>query len=121
MEYYEFNTFKFFRRYYNLPRSLKLQWCVVSERIGQEEPRLRLGILLENGLYIDVAARCFLSLISCPAVKRTAWAARRISQGDAYCYQAVENGAQIILHKQVIADWYSNSWYTADTPHMRFL
>ena len=124
MEYYEFNTFKFFRHYFNLPKNMKLQWCVVEEMPDRQLKELRLGILLPEstgGKYIDVAQRRMFSQISCGLIYRKAWPARRTAQGDSYCYQTEIYAMKIVRPKHFIADIYRSSWYTNDTPTMSLL
>ena len=45
MEYYKFNTYKFIRRYYNIPVRVRLQWCIVRERT-KDGVEFRLGVAL---------------------------------------------------------------------------
>ena len=71
MEYYKFNTYKFIRRYYNIPGRVRLQWCIVRERT-KDGVEFRLGVaLVGTNKYIDVAMRRFFSCVKCRAVERS--------------------------------------------------
>ena len=124
MEYYEFNTFKFFRRYFNLPKGMKLQWCVIEEMPHRKPKELRLGILLPEytgGKYIDVAQRRMFSQVECGLICRKAWPAKRTLQDDNYLYQTEIYALKIVCTKHFIADIYRSSWYTDDSPSMMLL
>ena len=120
MENHEFNTFKFFRRYYNIPRNIKLQWCVVEEIVDGQMPEYELGVLLYDAgrKYVSVPQRRMFSQVSCGLVKRTAWPAVRSSEGNNYRYRVPGTNLCVIRSKAFIADIYASSWYTDDTPRM---
>lgn len=120
METYQYNTFKFFRQYFNLPRNMVLEWCIIKESTPKQT-ELRLGIALKGtDLYIDVAMRRFFSLIDCPAIQRCYFPARRICQKDEYQYQN-PGGWVISKPKNYIRSIYSSSWYNKDLLHTTLL
>lgn len=120
METQQYNTFKFFRQYFNLPRSIALQWCVVEEA-SPRETEFRLGIALKGtDLYIDVAMRRFFSRIDCPAIRRSYCLAKRVSKKDCYEYRP-SNGQILSKPKHYIRDIYSSSWYDKEFLNQSFL
>lgn len=114
METQQYNTFKFIRRYFNLPSKTPLEWCIVMEttRSGSE---CRLGIKLKGTRhYIDVAMRRFLSEIDIPLIGRTCHSAKRIDRKDGYEYRS-EEGLILRKPKHYIRDIYASSWYDRET------
>lgn len=43
----KYNSFCFFRAYFNIPKRIKLAWCVVKEYTKVEGVRISLGIALK--------------------------------------------------------------------------
>ena len=114
MDIWQYNTFKFFRQYFNLPRSIALQWCIVKESTPKGT-EFRLGVALKGTeLYIDVAMRRFFSRIDCPAIQRACFPAERIDKKDRYEYRS-SDGWVISKPKRYIWDIYTSSWYDVDT------
>lgn len=114
MEYYEFNTYKFIRRYYNIPKRVRLQWCIVRERT-KDGVEFRLGVaLVGTNKYIDVAMRRFFSCTKCGSVERSYELAERHPEGDMYVYSAVDILLSISRPVTFISDIYFSSWYDKD-------
>lgn len=113
METKEYNSFKFFRTYFNIPKWIKLEWCVVKEHTEQEGVKLRLGIALNERLYIDVASRRFFTCLDAPCLQRTIYPADRINEGENYRYQSRENILSLVLPKRYIEDIYRPAWFDA--------
>lgn len=113
METKEYNSFKFFRTYFNIPKRIKLEWCVVKEYTEQEGVKLRLGIALNKRLYIDVASRRFFTCLDAPCLQRTIYPADRINEGENYRYQSRENILSVVLSKHFIEDIYRPAWFDA--------
>ena len=108
MKLQEFNTFKFFRAYFHLPTTVKLQWVIIHEEVNQNTES-RLGIRLNDNLYIDVAMRRFFSVIDSPMVKRSFLPAERHAEGENYVYTAQDE--RVTYPKTYIFDIYHSSWY----------
>ena len=109
-----FNSFCFLRRYYNIPKSRKLSWCIIKEctRSGTE---LRLGAsLVGTNTYIDIARRRFFSEVKLPAIERTVFPAKRSSQGAAYKFLCPNNGCEISKPKSYMEDIYNVALYTPE-------
>lgn len=110
MDTQQYNTYRFFRQYFNFPQNMALQWCIVKETMGKTT-ELRLGIALKGSdLYIDVAMRRFFSRIDCPAIQRCYFPATRTGKKDRYEYR-YPDGWYISKPKSYIRDIYSTSWY----------
>ena len=117
-----FNSFKFLRRYFNLPGNKKLKWGIVEESHSSEDAEFRLCVLIcGTDKYIDIAARRIFSQANCRLIKRLAVPAKRLSAGKEYAYIA-DNGWLIRLPKTFIADVYRSSWWrTGETEKARLL
>ena len=114
MEYYKFNTYKFIRRYYNIPVRVRLQWCIVRERT-KDGVEFRLGVaLVGTNKYIDVAMRRFFSCVKCRAVERSYELAERHLEGDMYVYRAMDILLSISKPVTYISDIYFPTWYDKD-------
>lgn len=114
MEYYKFNTYKFIRRYYNIPGRVRLQWCIVRERT-KDGVEFRLGVaLVGTNKYIDVAMRRFFSCVKCRAVERSYELAERHLESDMYVYRATDILLSISKPVTYISDIYFPSWYDGD-------
>lgn len=112
MEYYKFNTFSFFRYYYHIPKSVKLRWCIIVEKAGNAKiAELRLGVYVNEWLYIDVAGRRFYNCIDCGLIVRKTYPARRTDEGENYCYRSESNGMFLVKPKTFISDLYRSSIY----------
>lgn len=111
METKEYNSFKFFRTYFNIPRRIKLEWCIIKEYTEREGVKLRLGISLNERLYIDVARRRFFTCLNAPCLQRIIYSADRINEGESYRYQARENSFSVVFPKHFIEDIYRPAWF----------
>lgn len=103
--YSDYNTYRFFRRYFRIPERQLLRWCIIEEIVG-EKTAWRLGVLLAGtDLYIDVACRRFFSQVEIGAVTRRCYPARRIPHRDHYEYCAP--GAAVLRKpKSYVSDIY---------------
>lgn len=114
MEYYQFNTYRFFRYYFHVPRSVPLRWCIVKEWSPATGVELRLGVMLTDSLYIDVAYRKFCRCMDCGCCQRTIYPACRVGKGDDYHYYSEVNGLQLVRGKAYIMDIYLDAVYDAE-------
>lgn len=80
METKSYNSFKFFQAYFNIPQRIKLEWCIVKECPRKERAEIRLGIALNERLYIDVANRRFFTCLDAPYLQRCIYPADRINE-----------------------------------------
>ena len=80
METKSYNSFKFFQAYFNIPQRIKLEWCIVKECPRKERAKIRLGIALNERLYIDVANRRFFTCLDAPYLQRSIYPADRINE-----------------------------------------
>ena len=105
-----FNTYKFFRRHFNIPRRQKLRWCLVKERVS-DKTEIRLGIsLIGTPYYIDVACRRFFMECQLPAISRKAYPAVRTVASGCYEYR-VETFLKLECPKSYIEDIYQVTLY----------
>lgn len=114
MEYYQFNTYRFFRHYFHIPESVPLRWGIVKEWTPATGVELRLGVMLTKSLYIDVACRKFFRCMDCGCCQRVIYPARRVSEGDDYHYYSEENILQLVRSKTYIMDIYLDTLYDAE-------
>lgn len=114
MEYHRFNTYRFFRYYFHIPESVPLRWGIVKEWSPATGVELRLGVILTDSLYIDVAYRKFCRCMDCGSCQRTIYPARRTSVGDNYHYRSEANILQLELEKTYIMDIYRDALYDAE-------
>ncbi len=120
MELHEFNTFKFFRRYFEIPARIPLQWCVIRDlsALGDE---FRLGVMLKGtDFYIDVAMRRFFQMLETPAVKRRCFPARRVSRKEYYEYRT-EEGWTLVKPRYYIRDIYFTALFSEELIKTRVL
>ncbi len=107
---FNFNTFVFLRRYYNIPKNKPLKWCIVKESTSKGT-ELRLGVSIEGtDLYIDIAQRRMFSVVSCGLIERSVFPARRKSSGKNFKY-TTRDGWFITKPKTYIMDIYRSSWW----------
>jgi len=105
-----FNTYKFFRRCFNIPRKQKVQWCLIEERVsGQTEIRLGLW-LVDTSYYVDVASRRFFTECQIPAITRVIHPAYRMLSGTDFNYVAGSD-MSLLLPKSYIEDIYQTTLY----------
>lgn len=114
MEYYQFNTYRFFHYCFRIPKHIPLRWGIIKEWSPAFGVKLRLGVILTNSLYIDVAYRKFDRCIDCGSCQRTIYPAHRISEGDYYHYYSETNCLQLVLEKTYILDIYRDALYDAE-------
>jgi hypothetical protein len=109
-----YNSYCFLRRYFNIPKSRKLSWCIIKEttRSGTE---LRLGAsVVGTNKYIDIARRRFFSEISLGGVQRVVYPAKRMSQGEDFVFQSLQDSCRITKSKGYIEDIYNISWFSPE-------
>ncbi len=109
------DTFKFLRKYYNLPAELSLSWCIIKETNQNNEVEIRIGAKIGNSkTAIDVFTRKFVSEIDLAECKREFIPVRRHLKDNEVEFW-VDGGCSLALPRNFMSDVYTSSWYDEET------
>jgi hypothetical protein len=107
-----YESIRFLREYFHIPRTKKVSWCLVEEKNEKTGDRdIRLGLQIAGSdLYLDVAARRFYTAGTCGPITRNLYPAIRRSYNHVYWFIA---GEQPYLSKEVSKTYIADIYYPA--------
>lgn len=113
-----FNSYLFLRKYFNIPESRSLRWCIIRE-ISPKGEEYRLGAKIgRSDKYIDIAERRILSEMTSGIIKRETIEASRRAEGKDFIFIG-ENGRRLVKPKTYLADIFFTSWWSDDLAESR--
>jgi len=106
-------SLSFLRKYFCIPRVVKLRWCILVEQSeGQEN--LRLGVMLcGTNKVIDVAARKFVQTGLPTPVSYSAVSAIRRNEGDEVVFYGADE-RRLYLPNTYVEDIYFRCIYSEE-------
>jgi hypothetical protein len=110
MKQKNYESIRFLREYFHIPRTKKASWCLVEEKNEKTGGRdVRLGVQVAGSdLYVDVAARRFYTAGTCGAITRTLYPANRSSYGYVFWFISPEPP---YLSKEVSKTYIADIYY----------
>lgn len=114
------SSLKFFRKQFKIPKRLRLRWCIIVCKDG-EERHLRLGVrLVDTNKAIDVATRQFVEIEKPAPNAHFAFYATRKAKRRYYVYYG-EEGSVLTLPKSFIDDIYFRCTYSKELMQTKLL
>ncbi len=107
---------KFLREYFSIPKSAKVCWGLIEEKLHHEEVALRPGLIVakrRNGnekIYLDIAQRRFYTEIELCEVSRKIYPAQRKCRSNCDIWIA-DNGLNARRGKGWVEDIYYPAVY----------
>lgn len=112
-------SLSFFRKYFRIPKGIKLCWCILVERSEGHEQQ-RLGVMLcGTDKVIDVAARCFVQTGLPMYVSYEAVPAVRKAEGNSVVF--TDGDRRIEVAESYVSDIYFRCVYSEELQYQMLI